>query len=120
MTKFDRPPLFQPRVEKNFDPPTSSLDPTTYKKSRPPPSILTIRSLAIPIAVAPFLSAFHIQLSSSNIICLDCRGVHPRKATMHFPLFHEFSPTSEHVSDSENFRNDLFLKKLCLSTQISE
>src|SRR6218665_292544 len=37
MTKFDpHPPLFQPRVGKNFDPPTSSLDPPTYKKSRPP------------------------------------------------------------------------------------
>src|SRR6218665_1375931 len=37
MTKFyPHPPLFQPRVEKNFAPRTSSLDPPTYKKSRPP------------------------------------------------------------------------------------
>src|SRR6218665_4204647 len=39
------PPLFQPRVENIFAPPTSSLAPPTCKKSRPPPSILTIRSL---------------------------------------------------------------------------
>src|SRR6218665_4193186 len=36
MTKFDPPPLFQPHVQKNLDPPTSSVDPPTYKKSRPP------------------------------------------------------------------------------------
>ena len=57
MTKFDpHPPLFNPVWEKNFDSPTSSLDPT-YKKSRPPTSILTIRSLAVTKTVRLCLTA---------------------------------------------------------------
>src|SRR6218665_4136180 len=36
MTKFDPHLFFNPVWEKNFDPPTSFLDPPTYKKSRPP------------------------------------------------------------------------------------
>src|SRR6218665_3258 len=44
--KIRPPPLFQPVWTKNVDPPTSSLDPRTYKKSRPLTSILTIRSLS--------------------------------------------------------------------------
>ena len=36
MTQFDPPPLFQPRVENNFNPPHLFSRPPTYKKSRPP------------------------------------------------------------------------------------
>ena len=47
MIKFDPPPLFQPRVEKNFDPPTLSLNPPPKEKFRPPTSFWTIRTLLV-------------------------------------------------------------------------
>jgi len=45
MTKFNPPPLFQPRVEKNFDPPPLLPIPPSTKKLDPPTSILTMRLL---------------------------------------------------------------------------
>src|SRR6218665_3897321 len=48
MIKFDLPPLFQPVSKKNFDPPTSSLNPPHLKKYfNPPTSFWTIRTLNI-------------------------------------------------------------------------
>src|SRR6218665_2655983 len=37
MIEFDPPPPFQPLVEKNFEPPPSSLHPPPLKKNFPPP-----------------------------------------------------------------------------------
>src|SRR6218665_3448506 len=46
MIKFNPAPLFQPRVENNFDPPISSLNPPPKEKCRPPTSFWTIRTLS--------------------------------------------------------------------------
>src|SRR6218665_168276 len=43
--KIQSPTSFSTPCRKKFRPPISSLDPSTYKKSRPPTSTLTIRSL---------------------------------------------------------------------------
>src|SRR6218665_3568607 len=56
MIKFDLPPLFQPRVEKNFDPPTSSLNPPPKEKFQPPTSFWTIRTLVYTLGAARALA----------------------------------------------------------------
>src|SRR6218665_4219282 len=47
MIKFNPAPLFQPRVEKNVDPPPRLSTPPPKEKCRPPTSFWTIRTLHI-------------------------------------------------------------------------
>src|SRR6218665_3014601 len=63
--KIRPPPLFQPRVENNFRPPTSSLN-HTYRKMSTPTSFWTIRTLPN----GPFFSA----QSGNEVGACSCRN----------------------------------------------
>src|SRR6218665_4186670 len=70
MIKFDLPPLFQPRVEKKFRPPTSSLNPPPKEKFQPPTSFWTIRTLGLR-TVARGTQGIKIRPSSRTPINLN-------------------------------------------------